>query len=554
MALRTAREARGGVIDWVFRPLEGLSAITARLSGAMNQERWTLLLTVLAIIVANLAILGFLVQGQENRAIAFVILALLVPLTILIPELSIVIFISLGAGLFGNVFYFALGEGGATGIRVLTLLFLGIVSARAVYEYLKTPKTRRPRLWTWITAAIMLYWFYHIAHVAYIYLFAYDVVPPDSTTAVLGVYRPGVFRYFDYHMLWIGILPLLILLMDFKRAKRVLTILGAIMLVGVLSILWEYFSPLPYFLKVMFQLRAVGVDAEGAYRIRDPASLYLFMIGFFFSLYALGYVSGWKNILLVAYIGAATFAILVTKNRILWGGILLMLPVALFWKSPQTLLRQAAVAGAIALLILAGMLEPRFNRIVTQIYTETMERWSRNYAYGGDPRLDPSYQAREREREAWEWSMQNRTTAQLLFGSGLESTYGRYVSLYEAGFANPRFHKIYIEKVHMHFAWLKRITNVGIIGTVLLALAFVVFFIRSAVVFYQVEDPLLRALIVGVVGATIGVLSYDSLHMLLHRSEALPVILMWAVVELIPHWKRTGQIDNEVQPAESQAV
>ncbi len=519
----------------------------------MNQERWTLLLTVLAIVVANLAILGFLVQGQDNRAIAFVILALIAPLALLIPELSIVVFVSAGAGLFVNAFYFAAGPGGGTGERTLTLLFLGILSTRAIYEYLRTPKAQRPRLWTWITAFLLIYWAYHMVHVGYIYIFQYDTIPPDSREAALGIYRPGIFRYLDYHMFWIGILPIIILLSDFNRAKRTLVGLGMVMVIGIGSILWEYFAPLPDFFKILFQLQAAGEGAEG-YRVRDPAPLYLFMMGFFFALYAIGYVRGWKNALLIAFIGAATFAILITKNRILWGGILLMLPIALFWKPPQILLRQAVVAGIVALLMLAGMLEPRFNTIATRVYTETMERWSRNYAYGGDPRLDPSFQAREREREAWEWSMQNRTTAQLLFGTGLETPYGRYVSLYDTGFINPRFRNIYIEKVHMHFAWLKRITNVGIIGTVLLALALIVFFIRSAVVFYQVKDPLMRALIVGVVGATIGVLSYDSLHMLLHRSEALPVILMWAVVELIPHWKRTGQIDNKAQPAESQAV
>ncbi len=55
----------------------------------MNQERWTLFLTVLAIVVANLAILGFLVQGQDNRAIAFVILTLIAPLALLMSDISV---------------------------------------------------------------------------------------------------------------------------------------------------------------------------------------------------------------------------------------------------------------------------------------------------------------------------------------------------------------------------------------------------------------------------------------------------------------------------------
>ncbi len=553
MAIRTVREPRGGVVDWLFRPLEWLSAFNARLSGMMNQERWTFVLTLLAVVLANLVILAFFLQGQDNRAIAFVILALIAPLAFLIPELSIVVFISAGAGLFVNAFYFAAGPGGGTGERTLTLLFLGVLSARAIYEYFQSPKEQRPKLWTWITGAIMFYWLYHLVHVAFIYISRYNLVPEDSVEAVLGFYRPGIFRYFDYHMLWIGIFPILILLGNYRRAIRTLIMLGIVMLIGLGSVLWEYFAPLPYFFKVLFQLQAAGEGAEG-YRIRDPAALYLFMMGFFFALYAIGYVRGWKNVIVVAFIVAAAFAILVTKNRILWGGILLMLPIALLWKPPQILLRQATVGAVAALFFLMGMLVPQFNTIATRIYNETMERWSRNYAYGGDPRLDPSYQAREREREAWEWSMRNRSTSQLLFGSGLESTYGLYISLYDAYAPNPRFRQLYVEKIHMHFAWLKRLTNIGIFGVALLAFVLAVFFIRSAIVFYQVKNPLMRALIVGVVGATVGVLAYDSLHALLHRSEALPVILMWALVELIPHWKRTGQIDQEPQPAETSPV
>ncbi len=549
MAIKTAREPKR-VAELLARPWE---AISARLSGLLNQERWTLLITTIALVLANLVILGLILQGQENRAIAFAVLVMIIPIALLVPEISVVVFICLGAGLFGNAFYFAVGPGGGTGIRVLTLLLLAILSVRAIYEYLQTPKSERPRLFNWIILGILMYWVYHMAHVIYIYLFQYHQLPPGSEEVALGFYRAGLFRYLDYHMFWIGILPLIVLLRDYQRAKRVFVLLGFVMMVGAGSILWEYFAPLPIFFKILFQLQAAGIDAStGDYRIRDPAALYLFMIGFFFALYSLGYLRGWRNnAIVLAFIAATAYAILITQNRILWGGILLVLPIATLWKPPHALMRQLAIVSIAGLFLLAGLLSPRINQIATRIYQTTTERWSRNYAFGGDPRLDPSFQAREREREAWEWSMRNRTTFQTLFGSGLESTYGRYISLHELGLQNPRFRNIYIEKAHMHFAWLKRLTDIGIIGTALLALTLIIFFVRSLVVFYQVRDSMARAMIVGVVGATVGVLAYDSLHTLLHRSEALPVILMWSLVEIIPHWKRTGQIDNEPDPQES---
>ncbi len=554
MALRTAREPKIGVFDWVFRPMEGLSALTARLSGAMNQERWTLLLTVLAIVVANLAILGFLVQGQDNRAIAFVILTLIAPLALLIPELSIVVFVSAGAGLFVNAFYFAAGPGGGTGERTLTLLFLGILSARAIYEYSRTPKAQRPRIFTWFTVTILLFWVYYMGHVAYIYLFRYDAIPPDSPQAALGFYRPGIFRYLDAHMLWIGILPIIVLLRDYQRLLRTLTILAIVVFIGLASLVWEYFAPLPEFWKIVFQLRAAGETVEG-YRVREPRALNLILIGLFFAVYSLGYYKGWRTMAAITFTALASYAILITKTRILWFGIMISLPFVLLWKPPAVLMRQLAIALIALILGSAAMLEPRVNDAVTQIWSETVQRWERNYAFGGDPRNDPSYQGRLREKEAWEFKMQKLTSTQRLFGAGLEEPYGRYLSLLEAGYQNPRFKNIYIEKTTMHFSFLIRQLQIGLIGTGLVALVLIAFFLRAIQAFILVREPLIRSLVAGIMGSTVIVVLYDSIHTnALNSPGSLPTVLLWALIELAFHWKRTGQIDNEVQPTESQAV
>ncbi|MGQ9902293.1 MAG: hypothetical protein ACUVR1_08800, partial [Fimbriimonadales bacterium] len=468
MAIRPIREPRAPLGAALMRPFEWAHGRSLRVLEWFNQERWSLALTLLALIVANLGILFFFLQGQDNRAIAFTILILLAPLTFLLPALSVTIFIVLGAGLFGNVMYYALGQGQGTGIRVLTLAFGLILTARAAYEYLRTPREERPRLMSWLIGALLLFWTYHMMHVGYVYLFRYNEVPASSIEGALGTYRPGLFRYFDYQFLWLGIIPIVILLRDFKRFKQVAVLLGVIMAIGLGSVVWEYFAPLPEFFKILFQLRASGETAEG-YRVRDPASLYLFMVGFFYALYMLGFLKGSRNFFALLFVAAAVFAILITKNRILWAGILLMLPIALLWKPPQALMRQLGALGVATLVFLAMMLYPPVYDGVSRIVTETAERWNRNYAYGGDPRLDPSYQFRVREREAWESTWAQMSWSERLVGRGLEATYGMYLSIREAG-GPIIYRRTYIEKTHMHFGWLGRLLRTGYVGVALLGL------------------------------------------------------------------------------------
>ena len=542
MATRPIREPRAPLSAVLMRPIEWAHGRSLRLLEWFNQERWTLALTLLALVLANLVVLFFFLQGQDNRAIAFVILALLAPLAFFLPALSVTIFIVLGAGLFGNVMYFALGQGQGTGIRVLTLTFGLILTARAAYEYLRTPPNERPRLMSWLIVTLLLYWAYHMVHVVYIYLSRYHEAPPESIEAVLGMYRSGLFRYFDYHILWVGIIPIVILLRNFERFKQVAVLLGIMMAIGLGSVVWEYFAPLPEFFKIMFQLRAAGETAEG-YRVRDPAPLYLFVVGFFYAVYMIGFLRGSRNLFALLFVVAATFGILITKNRILWVGILMVLPIALLWKPPQVLMRQLSVFAIAALVFLAMMFYPPVYESVSRIATETVERWNRNYAYGGDPRLDPSYQGRVREREAWEATWAQLTWSEKLFGRGLETGYGFYLSLDKAG-GPVIYRQTYIEKVHMHFGWLGRLLRTGYVGVGLLGLLLVVFFATSVYTFLGIQNITVRAAIVGVVGGTVGILSYDSLHTLLSRQEALPVILMWSLLPLAWHWQRTGQLDT----------
>jgi hypothetical protein len=221
----------------------------------------------------------------------------------------------------------------------------------------------------------------------------------------------------------------------------------------------------------------------------------------------------------------------------------MVLPIALLWKPPQVLMRQLSVFAIAALVFLAIMFYPPVYESVSRIATETVERWNRNYAYGGDPRLDPSYQYRVRERESWEATWVRLTWTEKLFGRGLETGYGYYVSVAQLG-GPPTYARTYVEKVHMHFAWLGRLLRTGYVGVGLLGLLLVVFFATSVYTFLGIQNITVRAAIVGVVGGTVGILSYDSLHTLLSRQEALPVILMWSLLPLAWHWQRTGQLDT----------
>ena len=96
----------------------------------------------------------------------------------------------------------------------------------------------------------------------------------------------------------------------------------------------------------------------------------------------------------------------------------------------------------------------------------------------------------------------------------------------------------------MHFAWLGRLLRSGYIGVLLLGILLIAFFATSIYTFLRIKNITVRAAIVGVVGGTVGVLFYDSLHTMLSREEALPVILMWSILPLAWHWQRTGQLDT----------
>jgi hypothetical protein len=539
MALQAERETRT-LREWLVLTIEWAQSSALSVAGRLNQERWTNLVIILGVVSANLIVLGSLLQGENIRAIAFGIIILTGLFALRYCEVSITIFITVGTGLFVNTFWYA-GQGTGTGQRAFLILFLIIVTIQAAFEYVRTAKEDRPRIWTPLTFAVLLFWLYHLAHVLYIYLFLYDVPPADDVMRYMGISTTPLFRYFDAHMVWIGILPIMILLRDWKRAQRVIIALCLIMIINVFAIIWEYFSPLPQFFKIMFQLRAAGETPQG-YRVRDPFGLYFSMTLFFGLLYLLGYIRGFMaNLVILLYTVAYIMVLLITKNRILWAGVMVFLPLVLLWKPPAVLLRQAVVLGIALLVFTAFMLHPSVYAAVSQIVNETVERWSLNYAYGGDPRLDPSYQFRAREREAWEHTYERLGVFQRVFGAGLEAPYGFFLKSSTVGEYAHLPYTIYFEKVGMHFAWLGRLLRYGWVGTTLLAMVLIIFFARAVFLFFKYSNPIYRAIIMALIGATIGVLAFDSLHMILDKYAAASVVLMWSLLELIPHWSNRSR-------------
>jgi drug/metabolite transporter (DMT)-like permease len=96
-----------------------------------------------------------------------------------VPELSIAVLIVGGTGLYINLLFYTTGGAFGTGSRPILLALLLVVSFRAIYEYLRTPPAERPRVFTWLTVLLAMFWVYYMAHVLYINLFRYNTPSPD---------------------------------------------------------------------------------------------------------------------------------------------------------------------------------------------------------------------------------------------------------------------------------------------------------------------------------------------------------------------------------------
>jgi hypothetical protein len=543
MATRPIREPRAPLGSVLMRPIEWAHGQSLRLLEWFNQERWTLALTVLALVTANLVVLYFLLQGQDVRALAFVVIILLAAISWLVPEFSVAVLIVAGSGLYVNLLYYATGTG-ATGMRSLLLVFLTIASARAAYEYLRTPSAERPKLFTWLLILLFTFWSYYMIHVINIFVFRYNIPPPDDILSTIGYSKRGLIRLFDAHMLWIAVIPIVILLRNYVRAKRVLILVGFAALSGAVGTFLDYLTPLPELWKVAFFIRTAGESQEG-YRVHTAATTYLTVFCALYTVYRVGFLKWWQHLVALFYLVAATLLIAAVKTRALWAPILVLLPFGLLLKPPQALVRQVYVLGFAGLLATATLMHPRVYDVTTQLANEVVQRWQRNFTFGGDPRNDPSYQARLREREAWEQHYATLSLTDKLFGRGLEEGYGFYLSLYAFGYG-PQYRQTYVEKTRLHFSWLGRLLHIGIIGTVLLALVFIAATARAVYTFLVVPQPFVRALAFASVGATAVILFYDSIHhYTLADFSTLPIVLSWAFLEAAIHWYRTGQLPDE---------
>ena len=543
MAIRPIREPRAPLGPVLMRPIEWAHGQSLRLLEWFNQERWTLALTVLALVTANLVVLYFSLQGQDVRALAFVVIILFAAISWLVPEFSVAVLIVAGSGLYVNLLYYATGTG-ATGMRSLLLVFLTIASARAAYEYLRTPSAERPKLFTWLLILLFTFWAYYMIHVINIFVFRYNIPPSDDILSTIGYSKRGLIRYFDAHMLWIAVIPIVILLRNYVRAKRVLILVGLAALSGAVGTFLDYLTPLPELWKVAFLIRTAGESQEG-YRVHTAATTYLTVFCALYTVYRVGFLKWWQHLVALFYLVAATLLIAAVKTRALWAPILVLLPFGLLLKPPQALVRQVYVLGFAGLLATATLMHPRVYDVTTQLANEVVQRWQRNFTFGGDPRNDPSYQGRLREREAWEQHYATLSLTDKLFGRGLEEGYGFYLSVYAFGYG-PQYRQTYVEKTRLHFSWLGRLLHIGIIGTVLLALVFIAATARAVYTFLVVPQPSVRALAFASVGATAVILFYDSIHhYTLTDYSTLPVVLSWAFLEAAIHWYRTGQLPDE---------
>ena len=543
MAIRPIREPRAPLGSVLMRPIEWAHGQSLRLLEWFNQERWTLALTVLALVTANLVVLYFLLQGQDVRALAFVVIIFLAAISWLVPEFSVAVLIVAGSGLYVNLLYYATGTG-ATGMRSLLLVFLTTASARAAYEYLRTPSAERPKLFTWLLILLFTFWAYYMIHVINIFVFRYNIPPPDDILSTIGYSKRGLIRYFDAHMLWIAVIPIVILLRNYVRAKRVLILVGFAALSGAVGTFLDYLTPLPELWKVAFFIRTAGESQEG-YRVHTAATTYLTVFCALYTVYRVGFLKWWQHLVALFYLVAATLLIAAVKARALWAPILVLLPFGLLLKPPQALFRQVYVLGFAGLLATATLMHPRVYDVTTQLANEVVQRWQRNFAFGGDPRNDGSYQGRIREREVWERHYATLSLTDKVFGRGLEEGYGYYLTLYALGYG-PQYRQTYVEKTRLHFSWLGRLLHIGVLGTTLLALVFVAAAVRATQAFFTIPQPSIKALMFASLASTVGIAIYDTIqHFTLSETSVLPIVFSWAIVEAAFHWHRTGQLPDE---------
>jgi hypothetical protein len=123
MAIRPIREPRAPLGSVLMRPIEWAHSGSLRLLEWFNQERWTLTLTLLALLITNSFLLYLLLQGQDTRALAFVIILFVIVLSWLVPELSIAVLIVGGTGLYINLLFYTTGGAFGTGSRPILWRF-----------------------------------------------------------------------------------------------------------------------------------------------------------------------------------------------------------------------------------------------------------------------------------------------------------------------------------------------------------------------------------------------------------------------------------------------
>jgi hypothetical protein len=144
MAIQRSEMDRRTANLWLA-PVEWLHGRSLRLLEWFNQERWTLALTLLALVLANLVVLLFFLQERDNLAIAFVILLFAFIVVFLYVEIGIVLFLGAGAGMFVHSMYYALGsQGTQTGGRVIVFALFAALTARALYEYVRQQRQKQP--------------------------------------------------------------------------------------------------------------------------------------------------------------------------------------------------------------------------------------------------------------------------------------------------------------------------------------------------------------------------------------------------------------------------
>lgn len=541
MAYQAPRVKRSGTIwDSI---LDGWGSI----ANWLTAERLSMGTFLLFVIAANVTILYLFLSDRMSLAILVAVLGLIAPLSFFWPHVGLVVFVAVTAGGFVNAIHFV--TEGASGERTLSLVMAVALSARALWEWVGIPRDKRPKILSGLVFFLLLFQSFYLLHIAYIYIFDPDIRGTDIYVKefAAGFWKP-TFRYFDHLPLWLMVIPAMVILSKPERLKTVIAGFIILALWSTVITVWEYISPLPRELKIAFKLFQTGESAEGNRILSSPGYMLVFFLGMLLVAFK-GLNAKLNGFWVWAVFGLVMIAFASWKGRIIWGLFAASVPFLMFMKPREAVARHLTTALAFALVVAAALFHPAVNDQATKIWVEVATRFEKTFDprdYTGQGSF--AWRVIEARYAIDTWS--GGTMFQKWFGQGLQTPYGFYetVPMTRWGFGGTW------QKTHIHNQYVGVLLRIGIVGLFLYLLLIGAFFYRLFVVWKVTDNRYARAFVLSLGAFMVSLFIFQAFHIMISQPEALPIIVIgWAILELIPYYKRIGFIQDEPKSVEAAA-